>query len=125
MTTASTPISTSTSETEEQISTLADVVKKYKTNELIEFLRRQEDLELDDDDLKIICKRKITGHAFSQYDQKRVYGSWVVLLGSLGMVERITGKALVLEPQFDHSISKVRSKKVRNHRLSQYCWKER
>src|SRR5581483_7568201 len=32
--------------------------------ELIDFLRKEEDLVLDDDDLKIIEKEKITGRAF-------------------------------------------------------------
>ncbi|RIA90867.1 hypothetical protein C1645_137996 [Glomus cerebriforme] len=44
--------------------TLADKVRKYKTNELIEFLRQEEDLGLDEDDLEIIRKRKIMGRDF-------------------------------------------------------------
>ncbi|CAG8579916.1 581_t:CDS:2 [Paraglomus brasilianum] len=37
------------------------VVRKYKTKELIDFLRKEKDLELDDDDLNIIKKQKIGG----------------------------------------------------------------
>jgi hypothetical protein len=40
---------------------LADEIKKYKTEALIDFLRKEEDLGLDDDDLEIIRKRKIMG----------------------------------------------------------------
>ncbi|CAG8626396.1 10682_t:CDS:2 [Dentiscutata erythropus] len=43
---------------------LAKVVKKFNKNELIEFLRKQKDLELDDDDLEIIKKRKMASHDF-------------------------------------------------------------
>jgi hypothetical protein len=43
---------------------LADDIKKYKTEILIEFLRKEEDLGLDEDNLEIIRKQKITGRAF-------------------------------------------------------------
>ena len=57
--------STSVTATEEKNApTLAEVVRKYKTSELINFLRKEEDLELDDDDLEIIRKQKVTGRAF-------------------------------------------------------------
>src|SRR3954447_5591723 len=62
-----TPASTATSITtteEKNAPTLAEVVQKYKTKELIDFLSKEEDLVLDDDDLKIIEKEKITGRAF-------------------------------------------------------------
>ena len=59
-----TPASTSTTVAGNETVSLADEIKKYKTKELIDFLRKEEDLELDDDDLKIIEKEKITGRAF-------------------------------------------------------------
>ncbi|CAG8516720.1 385_t:CDS:2 [Dentiscutata erythropus] len=62
-----TPVSTSTSITaaeEKNVPTLAEVVRNYKTKELIDFLHKEKDLVLDDDDLKIIKKEKITGYAF-------------------------------------------------------------
>ncbi|RGB35191.1 hypothetical protein C1646_759644 [Rhizophagus diaphanus] len=49
-----TPASTSTTTTGNEAVTLADEIKKYKTAELIDFLRKEEDLGLDDDDLEII-----------------------------------------------------------------------
>ncbi|CAG8708414.1 16414_t:CDS:2 [Dentiscutata erythropus] len=61
------PVSTSTSFTtaeEKNVPTLAEVIRNYKTKELIDFLRKEEDLVLDNDDLKIIKKEKITGCAF-------------------------------------------------------------
>jgi hypothetical protein len=58
-----TPASTSTTAGNETVS-LADEIKKYKTQELLDFLSKEEDLGLDDDDLEIIRKQKITGRAF-------------------------------------------------------------
>jgi len=57
-----TPASTST--TGNEAVTLADEIKKYKTEALIEYLQKEEDLGLDDDDLEIFRKQKITGRAF-------------------------------------------------------------
>src|SRR5581483_7265267 len=59
-----TPASTSTTTTGNEAITLADEIKKYKMAELIDFLRKEEDLGLDDDDLEIFQKQKITGRAF-------------------------------------------------------------
>lgn len=42
----------------------AEVVCKYDTKQLTQFLREQEDLQLEEDDLEIIHKEKITGYAF-------------------------------------------------------------
>jgi hypothetical protein len=50
-----TPASTSTSATtteEKSAPTLAEVVRKYKTKELIDFLRKEEDLELSETAIK-------------------------------------------------------------------------
>ncbi|RHZ74994.1 hypothetical protein Glove_218g34 [Diversispora epigaea] len=58
-----TPTSTSTTTTEEK-PTLVEAVRKYKTNELIDFLRKEEDLVLDEDDLEIFRKQKVTGREF-------------------------------------------------------------
>src|SRR5581483_9329244 len=40
--------------------------------ELIDFLRKEEDLVLDDDDLKIIEKEKITGRAFLKITEEKL-----------------------------------------------------
>ena len=59
-----TPASTSTTVAGNETVSLADEIKKYKTKELIDFLRKEEDLGLDDDDLEIISKEKVGGRDF-------------------------------------------------------------
>ena len=62
-----TPASTATSFTateEKNAPTLAEVVRKYKTKELIDFLSKEEDLELVQEDYDIIEKERVTGRAF-------------------------------------------------------------
>src|ERR1051325_2568438 len=59
-----TPASTSTTVAGNETVSLAEEIKKYKTEALIEYLRKEEDLGLDDDDLEIFRKQKITGRAF-------------------------------------------------------------
>jgi hypothetical protein len=69
-----TPASTATSVTateEKNAPTLAEVVRKYNKDELIEFLRREKDLELDEDDLEIIKKRKIAGRDFLKKTEEK------------------------------------------------------
>ena len=68
-------ISTSTTATKQKKGP-TEVVRKYKTKELIDFLRKEENLELDDDDLNIIKKQKITGRAFlnTTKEELRSYG---------------------------------------------------
>ncbi len=43
---------------------LADKIKKYKMEAFIEYLQKEEDLGLDDNDFEIIRKRKIIGRDF-------------------------------------------------------------
>ncbi|POG83187.1 hypothetical protein GLOIN_2v1761216 [Rhizophagus irregularis DAOM 181602=DAOM 197198] len=64
ITTPYTPASTSTSVAGNESVSLADDIKKYDTAKLIDFLRGEKDLGLDDEDLEIIRKRKINGRAF-------------------------------------------------------------
>ena len=59
-----TPASTSTTVAGNETVSLADEIKKYKTEALIEYLWKEEDLGLDNDDLEIFRKQKITGRAF-------------------------------------------------------------
>src|ERR1043165_5862737 len=59
-----TPASTSTSVAGNETVSLADEIKKYKTEALIEYLRKEEDLGLDDNDLEIFRKQKIMGRDF-------------------------------------------------------------
>ena len=77
MSETNTPASISTSATAtKQKKVPTEVVRKYKTKELIDFLRKEENLELDDDDLNIIKKQKITGRAFlnTTKEELRSYG---------------------------------------------------
>ncbi|RIA84816.1 hypothetical protein C1645_831732 [Glomus cerebriforme] len=48
--------------TENNSSTLMNEIKKYKMKELIDFLRKEEDLELEPEDYDIIEKKRINGH---------------------------------------------------------------
>ncbi|CAG8517783.1 6909_t:CDS:2 [Dentiscutata erythropus] len=78
-----TPASTSTSFTaaeEKNVPTLAEMVRNYKTKELIEFLRKEEDLGLDEDDLEIIRKQKIMGRDFLKITEEKL-GNWGMLGG--------------------------------------------
>jgi hypothetical protein len=43
---------------------LADEIKKYKSKELIDFLCKEEDLELEEEDLEIIRKQRVNGRDF-------------------------------------------------------------
>src|SRR3954452_4362025 len=59
-----TPAFTSITVAGNETVSLANEVKKYDTAKLIEYLQGQEDLGLNDDNLKIIHKEKVNGHTF-------------------------------------------------------------
>ena len=59
-----TPAFTSTTVARNETVSLVDEIKKYKTEALIKYLRKEEDLGLDDNDFEIIRKQKIMGRAF-------------------------------------------------------------
>ena len=70
-----TPASTSTSVTateEKNAPTQAEVVRKYKTKELIDFLRKEEDLELSGKVFEILEKEEITGRAFLKITEEKL-----------------------------------------------------
>ncbi len=70
-----TPASTATSVTateEKNAPTLAEVVRKYKTKEIIDFLRKEEDLELVQEDYDIIEKERINGRAFLKIAEEKL-----------------------------------------------------
>ncbi|KAF0470268.1 hypothetical protein F8M41_025408 [Gigaspora margarita] len=71
----SSPTSTSTTATEDS-PTLAHVVKRWKTKELIDFLRKEEDLDLSETAIKILEKEEINGRAFLKItkEELRDYG---------------------------------------------------
>ena len=83
---------------------LADEIKKYKTEALIEYLRKEEDLGLDDDDLEIFRKRKIAGRAFLKMDKQDFRDSGFEI-----------GTAVVLA-----NFAKE-CKKKKKHAFSSYC----
>ncbi|RHZ69539.1 hypothetical protein Glove_283g75 [Diversispora epigaea] len=63
-TTSTTTTTTATTATGNETATLADEIKKYDAGELIEFLRKQEDLKLKESYLEILSNEEITGRAF-------------------------------------------------------------
>ena len=50
---------------------MADVIRKYKTEELIDYLRRQEDLDLDNGVLSILRKEEFSGFAFLETTEEK------------------------------------------------------
>src|ERR1044071_10392598 len=67
-----TPASTSTTVAGNETVSLADEIKKYKTKELIDFLRKEEDLELEEEDLEIICKQRVNGRDFLKVTEEKL-----------------------------------------------------
>ena len=55
---------------------MADVIKKYKTEELIDYLQRREDLDLVETDFKILRNERISGRDFlnTSKEEFRSYG---------------------------------------------------
>ena len=73
MSATSTPASSSNNVKEEKPDpTLAEVVRKLNTERLIDFLKEQEDLQLDEDDFKILRDEKITGRAFLKLTEEKL-----------------------------------------------------
>ncbi|CAG8671629.1 11299_t:CDS:2, partial [Paraglomus occultum] len=93
----SSPASTSSTLTEERSTrTMADVIKNYKTEELIDYLRRQ-DLDLKESHFKIFRQEEISGRAFlnTTKEEFRSYGlkgGTVTVL--VDFIEEITNQKL-------------------------------
>ena len=102
-----TPASTSTTVAGNETVSLADEIKKYKTKELIDFLCKEEDLGLDDDDLEIIRKQKIMGRDFLKTSKEEFerYG----MLG--GPAKRLAEFAKECKEKKKRSFSSYRSLK--------------
>src|ERR1051326_4684569 len=66
-----TPASTITFGNNETVS-LADEIKKYKTKELIDFLSKEEELELEEEDLEIIRKQRVNGRDFLKVTEEKL-----------------------------------------------------
>ena len=60
------------STTETGTLTQAEVVRKYNKDELIDLLRGEIELLLDEDDLRIIEKEKITGRDFLNITEEKL-----------------------------------------------------
>ena len=72
MSTTSTPASSSNNATEEKAApTLAEVVRKLNTEKLIDFLKEQEDLQLNDAHFEILRKEEITGRDFLKLTEQK------------------------------------------------------
>lgn len=67
-----TSTSTSTTIAGNEMVSLADKIKKYDTKELINFLRKEGDLKLDENDEEIIRKEKLTGRAFLKVTEEKL-----------------------------------------------------
>src|SRR6266540_307668 len=65
--------SATTSTTENETVTLADKVKKYKTDALIEFLQKEENLELEEEDLEIIHKQRVNSRDFLKLTEEKLF----------------------------------------------------
>src|SRR5436309_13212131 len=92
---------------EKNAPTLAEVVRKYKTSELINFLRKEEDLELDDDDLEIIRKQKVNGRDFLKITEEKLRS---IRLG-LGPASRLADFAKECKDKNLRSFSSYKTKK--------------
>jgi hypothetical protein len=67
-----TPASTSTTVAGNETVSLADEIKKYKTAELIDFLRKEEDLGLSEEALKILENEEVNGRAFINITEEKL-----------------------------------------------------
>ena len=76
MSDTNTPASTSTSVIINESVTLAEEIKKYKTKELIDFLRKKEDLDLSEKVFEILEKEEVNGSDFLKISKEelRSYG---------------------------------------------------
>ena len=67
-----TPASTSTTVAGNETVSLADEIKKYKTKELIDFLRKEEDLGLSEEALKILENEEVNGRDFLKVTEEKL-----------------------------------------------------
>src|ERR1043165_5516241 len=67
-----TPASTSTTVAGNETVSLADEIKKYKSKELIDFLSKEEELELEEEDLEIIRKQRVNGRDFLKVTEEKL-----------------------------------------------------
>jgi hypothetical protein len=66
------PASTSTNVARNETVSLADEIKKYKTKELIDFLRKEVDLELSEKVFEILEKQEVNGRDFFKITEEKL-----------------------------------------------------
>src|SRR5436853_4051996 len=67
-----TPASTSTNVARNETVSLADEIRKYKTKELIDFLRKEVDLELSEKVFEILEKQEVNGRDFFKITEEKL-----------------------------------------------------
>src|SRR5437763_1939334 len=85
----------------EEISTriISDVVKNFNTEELIDYLGRN-NLKLDKDDIKILCKEKISGLAFLELTEEKFRSIGFTLGPATTLAKFIEGLSQKLQNYF-------------------------
>ncbi|GBC03368.1 hypothetical protein RclHR1_05090015 [Rhizophagus clarus] len=53
---------------------MANKIKKYKTKELVDFLYKEDGLELEEEDLEIIRKQRVSGRDFLNISKEELQG---------------------------------------------------
>ncbi|CAJ0911484.1 6021_t:CDS:2, partial [Entrophospora sp. SA101] len=74
-------MATPTTITEKDVLSLPDEIKKMKKSELIEFLRRHKELNLDEEELRIFEKQKVSGRDFLLLTKKDLLEAFNLPLG--------------------------------------------
>jgi hypothetical protein len=72
MSETSTPYTPASTSAGNETVSLADEIKKYKTKELIDFLSKEEELELEEEDLEIIRKQRVNGRDFLKVTEEKL-----------------------------------------------------
>src|SRR3954468_8949749 len=104
-----TPASTSTTVAGNETVSLADEIKKYKTEVLIKYLRKEEDLELSEKVFKILEKQEVNGRDFLKITEEKLIRHPYNLPG--GPASRLADFAKELSKRKLKSFSSYRSLK--------------
>src|SRR5947199_975684 len=111
--------STSVTATEEKNApTLAEVVRKYKTSELINFVRKEEDLSLSEKVFEILEKEEVNGREFLKITEYKLIRYPYNLPG--GPASRLADFAKELSKRKLKSFSSYKTKKDLKEVLAKY-----
>ncbi|GES79633.1 hypothetical protein GLOIN_2v1709121 [Rhizophagus clarus] len=99
--------STSISVTATGNETVSLEIKKYKTAKLIDFLSKEGDLELEEEDLEIIRKQRVNGHNFFDLTQEELERHGM----KLGLAKRLVKFAKECKDKKLRSFSSYKIKK--------------